>query len=158
TEAHAIWVGGPLGEDGDQASIRTYVASGAAANRADGWAFSIWTDVPRAVFEQADSTPPGQRTGLLQQAWALLAWARLHGVRLISIFEVFNAEHPMSNHAIAAQLLAAGTPTPFSAFSDVLRHELWAGVHVEGDNRADAWLTDSVRAALATPLGFGGNL
>ena len=73
------------------------------------------------------------------------------------MFEVFNVEHPMASHAIFGQLMAAGTPKAFSAASDILRHEIWAGVYLDGDNRAGAGLDASVRKVLKSPIGFGGS-
>ncbi len=143
---HGIWLGGPIPE---HSRIRANFAAGARryAGHAD---FAVWTDVPRASFQAADTTPPpppGQPDPLATTR-SMLAWARDHGIHLISVHEVFHAHHPMTMHAQYTAEMNKQLPRGYAGASDHLRLDiihLLGGAYVDGDNQFD-------RNAADTPL------
>jgi hypothetical protein len=133
---HGIWLGGPLPPDSRYA--RNFAA---AARRYAGQVdFAVWTDVPRRNFDEAVRTPATGEPGPLEPALAMLAWARRHGIHLLSIHEVFHARHPMLLHAQYTAEMAKQLPRGYCGASDHLRMEIiyrFGGAYVDGDNKLD---------------------
>ena len=136
---HGIWLGGPVPPDGRFA--RNFAA--AARRYARQVDFVVWTDVPRRCLEEADSSAPrpSGQPDPLAPARLMLAWARRHGIHLISIHEVFHAGHPMLLHAQYTAEMAKQLPRGYCGASDHLRMEIiyqFGGAYSDGDNQFDA--------------------
>jgi hypothetical protein len=133
---HGIWLGGPLAPGSRFA--RNFAA--AARRYAGQLDFVVWTDVPRGTFDEAARIPPGGDHDPLKPARAMLAWARRHGIHLLSIHEVFHAGQPMLLHAQYTAELAKLLPRGYCGASDHLRMEIiyrFGGAYVDGDNKLD---------------------
>jgi hypothetical protein len=108
---------------------------GNAARRYAGQAdFVVWTDVPRRVFELADTGEAGDG---LDAARAMLRWARDTGISVVCVEEVFHAGAPMVAWAQYVTEMAKQVPRGFSGACDILRLEIiyrFGGAYVDGDN------------------------
>ncbi|GAB2922047.1 hypothetical protein GCM10027280_06590 [Micromonospora polyrhachis] len=131
---HGIWLGRPLPE-----ANGFWANYGAAADRYAGQVdFVLWTDIPRARFHAARTTPPAPagRPDPMAPVRALLAWAGRHGIHLVSVAELFHATAPMTLHTPYALELDRGLPQGFAAASDHLRVEVvhrFGGLYADGD-------------------------
>jgi hypothetical protein len=136
---HGIWLGGPVSPGGRFAG-----SFGAAARRYAGLVdFVVWTDVPRWLCEAAEGPAAGRggEPDGLGPVRAMLAWARCHGIHLVSIYEVFHAGAPMLLQAQFAAEMAKQLPRGYSGASDHLRAEIiyrFGGLYTDGDNHFDA--------------------
>ena len=89
---HSIWLGGPLTDSSP--ATREFRANVAELARQTGqsWRVLLWTDIPRATFDQARaSQPAADGSDPLAAVRDMLEWARLHHVLLINVDEVFHA-------------------------------------------------------------------
>ncbi|MFD9123242.1 glycosyltransferase [Kitasatospora sp. NPDC059571] len=153
---HSIWLGGPLRDHGATHAFRENVA--AAARALPGFDVVVWTDVPRAQFDDARSSPLARRdTGRLAEVRSMLDWARDNGVRLVNVDEVFSAGTPMDLQALYRTETAKQIGPGYAAASDILRIEIlkrFGGVYSDGDNTPSANLGMEVQRIADSPHGF----
>ncbi|WP_233559146.1 TcdA/TcdB catalytic glycosyltransferase domain-containing protein [Micromonospora radicis] len=155
---HSIWLGGPLGEHGDQGAFRRNLEHHARASR--GYQTVLWTDVTRAEIAAARAGQPVPAAGTrAAEVLHMVDWAQQHGIQLVNVDEIFTQDNPMSTEALYKSELVKGVGPGYAAASDLLRMEIlerFGGVYSDGDNRLrvgedlDEWLS---RAA-TEPLGF----
>jgi hypothetical protein len=136
---HGIWLGGPLGADGESGKFR---ARFAASARTLGGQTVLWTDVPRAR-----AGDPVVRD--------MTEWACRNDIRLVNVDEVFTADHPMLLDPYFRAETHRMSARGFAAAGDILRMEVlyrFGGLYMDGDDL----LTDpDVLARLANaPDGF----
>jgi hypothetical protein len=110
---HGIWLGRAL--PADSVFWENYAAG---ARRYAGLVdFVVWTDIPRERFARAMTVPapPAGQADPLADVRVLLEWARVNGISLVNVFEVFHAGAPMTLHAqfvleMCKQLPRGGSP------------------------------------------------
>ncbi|MGC4807655.1 hypothetical protein [Micromonospora sp. DT233] len=132
--AHGIWLGRAL-PPGNSFWANYGTAAAHYAGQVD---FVLWTDIPRARFDAARTTPPAPpgRPDPLAPARDLLTWADTHGIHLVNVAEVFHAGAPMTLHTPYALELGRRSPQSFAAASDHLRVEVvhrFGGLYADGD-------------------------
>jgi hypothetical protein len=128
---HSIWLGTPPKHDSDVLDNIRF----AARRYAGEVDFVLWTDVPRAAF---DENAEGFDQVLGRKARGLLEWARDNGVLLVSIFEVFHRDAPMACQAQFALETSKLLPRGYAAASDILRIEIverFGGCYADADLR-----------------------
>ena len=137
---HAIWLGGPLRPDGPASGF--WRRFGDAGQRHGQEAlFTLWTDVPRGLVEQAVASGGRSSDPRLRDVHAMVGWARDNNIRLVNVDEVFHAGEPLRLNREFRTELAKHTGPGWSAASDVLRWELlhrFGGLYSDGDNVIDS--------------------
>ncbi|MFD1324605.1 hypothetical protein, partial [Micromonospora sonneratiae] len=151
---HGIWLGRPLPET-NGFWVNYAAAADSYAGQVD---FVLWTDIPRACFDSARTTPPTPdgRPDPLTPVRALLAWATAHGIHLVSVAELFHANAPMTLHTPYALELNRGLPQGFAAASDHLRVEVvhrFGGLYADGDLHLSPDATPPPGERAAAPSG-----
>ncbi|MFI9009967.1 hypothetical protein ACIGNX_22320 [Actinosynnema sp. NPDC053489] len=149
---HSIWLGGPLTDQGGHAAFRERVAA-----RAGDWTQVLWTDVPRADFARADTTPPPAAGAPDPSAdvRSLREWALDHRVVLVNVDEYFHEENPLVRHPEFAAERAKLVPSGYAAASDILRWEVvhhMGGAYLDGDNAVTD--TSALEAVITTPQAY----
>ncbi|WP_329042847.1 toxin glutamine deamidase domain-containing protein [Streptomyces sp. NBC_00178] len=133
---HAIWLGGPLRESGPSAGF--WSRFGDAAKRLNGEAlFALWTDVPRYQIQEVMNLSATPEDPVLAQVWGMVEWARINGVKLLDVHEVFNESAPMELHDHFMVESGKAVGTGWAAASDILRLEIldrFGGLYSDGDN------------------------
>ncbi len=158
---HGIWLGGPIPP---AAAIRTTFA--AAADTHPHHDFALWTDIDRAAFHTADTTPPAPPGTPDPHAPLrdMLTWARTHHIHLINIHEIFHNNRPMTLHPQYTAETNKQLPRGYAGASDHLRLDiihLLGGTYIDGDNHITTpnrtgtpALTTLTDAVAASPHGF----
>jgi len=131
---HAIWLGGPVPEEG---VYRRNIGAGA-----DRWAGQVdvvlWSDLTRAEVTRAEQGGGGARD---EQIRSTLRWARQHRISVVNLFEVFGPDTPMVCGREFVREYVKDLPRGYAAASDILRLEIvgeLGGVYTDGDNSFDA--------------------
>ncbi len=132
---HAIWVGSPLRDDGGPR--RRFMANfGAAATRFNNMLPVLWTDVPRAVIEQAlETDAPAEGRDSLAGVREMVEWARERDIALVNVWEVANRDSPLDLQAFFAMEMYKLSGPGWAAASDILRVHLerFGGFYADGD-------------------------
>jgi hypothetical protein len=138
----SIWFGGPLyndGPNGFRSQFMRNLADGAARN--PGFAFVLWTDVPRLEVEAAAarltrwSAPQASVRG--RRVEDMLRWAQSNRIHLVDYREVFNRDNTPSMGPYILTELARNAGEAYAGASDMARLEILAllrGLYTDGDN------------------------
>ncbi|MGW3152449.1 WXG100-like domain-containing protein, partial [Streptomyces sp. NPDC001177] len=150
----SIWLGGPLRNAWSMADFRQNQAS-MARQHAGTAKVALWTDVPRALFEQAKADPTDSDSAELIEVRDMLTWAQDSGVMLLNTDEVFNSASPMLLHDFYRTETAKQVGPGYAAASDILRWEItyrFGGIYLDGD--ALLYDLSHVLEAFHSPQGF----
>ncbi|WP_435828777.1 scabin-related ADP-ribosyltransferase [Saccharopolyspora shandongensis] len=117
----SIWLGGPL-DTSSPAKVELRENIAASEEELRGWApMVVFTDVPRAQFEEAAKLPVDHESGSLAGVREMLAWAEDNNVALVNVHEVFHSSWPMPHQEAFLAELAKQTKPGYTAASDYLR-------------------------------------
>ncbi|WP_370942278.1 hypothetical protein AB5J62_24515 [Amycolatopsis sp. cg5] len=142
---HTIWLGGPVVSEGKTALVQRNIAAAAAKHRDPATGersgkLVMWTDIPRAEFDQARKSFPSVDGSFDRYAGVreMLTGARESGALVVNINEFFHRDNPMRLQAFFQGQLGVLSGRGWAAASDIARIELLravGGVYTDGDNR-----------------------
>ncbi|MEV0084490.1 hypothetical protein [Saccharopolyspora sp. NPDC050642] len=154
----SIWLGGSL--DGSSAGKREMRANIADSHeQVRGWApMVVFTDVPRALFEQAAQFPVGDEPGVLSGVREMLGWAEDNNVTLVNVHEVFHSSWPMPHQEAFLAELAKQTKPGYTAASDLLRvavGQRFGLLYSDGEYPTSWGLLDEMQQVLDSREAYG---
>ncbi|MEU6268185.1 scabin-related ADP-ribosyltransferase [Saccharopolyspora shandongensis] len=154
----SIWLGGSL-DDGSagKREMRANIADSHEQLR--GWApMVVFTDVPRALFEQAAQFPVGDEPGVLSGVREMLGWAEDNNVTLVNVHEVFHSSWPMPHQEAFLAELAKQTKPGYTAASDLLRvavGQRFGLLYSDGEYATSRGLLDEMQQVLDSREAYG---
>ena len=168
--AYTIWLGSPMSDRTGSADLLNPRLARQRANLVN-WAgtygavldFVLFTDIPRATFDQVRHVSERPADPYLGEVWDMLVLARGDGARssihLVNVDELFNSEALAGAHPLFAPELAATVRELFAAYrlevnhlrrsgptkaSDILRmfvQVFLGGLYLEPDSHVDPYVT-----------------
>ncbi|MEV0089458.1 hypothetical protein [Saccharopolyspora sp. NPDC050642] len=154
----SIWLGGPLDTSSPaKVELRKNIAESEKQLR--GWApMVVFTDVPRAQFEEAAKVPVDHEPDSLAGVREMLAWAEDNNVALVNVHEVFNSSWPMPHQEAFLAELAKQTKPGYTASSDYLRVALgqrFGLPYSDGEYQTTWQLLDEMQQVLDSDEAYG---
>ncbi|MFE8950389.1 hypothetical protein [Streptomyces sp. NPDC007856] len=152
---YAIWLGSALGQSGGvRQAFRDSLTESTRVLAAEGVATVLLTDLPRAVFDEARTTPepPSGIPDPLADVRSMLNWARAFDIKLVNVDEYFSSENPMELRAEYATEMAKQTGNGYAAASDILRLHL--EFYIDGDDRVEPGLIEELEEAFSRGRDF----
>ncbi|MEV6233528.1 hypothetical protein AB0L88_37265 [Saccharopolyspora shandongensis] len=154
----SVWLGGPLDASSPaKVELRENIAESEKQLR--GWApMVVFTDVPRAQFEEAAKLPVDHEPDSLAGVREMLAWAEDNNVALVNVHEVFHSSWPMPHQEAFLAELAKQTKPGYTASSDYLRVALgqrFGLPYSDGEYETTWQLLDGMRQALDSREAYG---
>ncbi|UMP06969.1 hypothetical protein [Amycolatopsis sp. EV170708-02-1] len=142
---HEIWLGGPLAGSEDARVRQRNLVESAARLGGQG---VLWTDVPRAQIKAVLDGDPAESLARVRE---MVEWARVNGVRLVNVDEVFNADSPMRLDPYFRTEMHKLSVRGYVTASDILRVEIlhrFGGLYLDGDDLVqDASVLEQVNSS-----------